>query len=1306
MNKKAIVPLALLATILVFTGVVAWLFYTETGAQYLVTRLIRFVPARIETAGISGTLASELAVRDLRIISISEGHRLTIGKASVQWRPWELLLGKVVLAKLVLLEVSLQDGRPDEPIGLTWPRLPGVMSWFQGRIDQIEIRRLVYRSGSREILIQKADCRVDYSYGFARIHDLFMESMAGKMTGTIQTHLMSPFLAADVKIEPKGSSWPMTVLQARLRAPSGSMYVNGPFTAKIFGGLQERFTLNGGVSVDRHALAFTGLSLREKERKGAVKGEGKVDFSRVETVIQGVVRAEDLDLSREAGMDCRLTRTADIAGNLSSYKGTFRLRPYFTTWEPGEATGIFSGDRGQANIEDLLMNLGKGTIKGRMNIAWEKDLAATATLQARNIDPSRAAPELKGNINADLEGLLRRSPGASVEAAVKGRLLSSQLMGKQLTGTINAHWKDEGLNLDDLSLQGDGFHIRARGDARDRILYDARVTKLSHLLPKAEGQFQGQGWFRLHNRLLSGNLVAAGKDLAFDHIAIESLTADLSLADDGNKDLKAQVTAKNMSIWGATWRQAELKVGGTRGRHRADLLATSPENGLRIQAAGSYQQAVWTGIIQDVFWDSQRFGPLTIVKPANIVATRHSLSLAPLLLMGRQGEQLELAARTDGQKKQKFLTAVWQDLQLGRLNLFAADTEMEGKTNGQMRMEWPGKGPFRLSGTAMVKGGISHGTWKLPIREGQTRIRWDDKGLDMRQSLDFGEKGKVAAVLSSSAPPAGAIPGEGTFQVRLTDVDFQLIKPLLPTSLETQGRLSGQGEGRLLPQQRFTMKGQAAVSGGVWSVVYPKGKVQFSQENLVLAWSWQDDALQGTLESKFTNYGQIRSSFSLPIKAQIPLKMNKEGPISIVVKGDLREKGLLSALFPGTVRETHGQFAVDLAMTGPWSAPIYQGTLRLARAGAYVPATGIRLEDVDAVARFYQDRIEVEQISARSGAGSIKGTATLWYGAGKIKRIKGSLEGERFQAAYLPELQILANPRLTFDGTPERLILRGAIDIPEGRYTESKEPGMIHTSQDVRIMDRGGRKPKSSPVVMDMDLSITLGEKVFMKTRDLEGKFTGKMNAVGRGLDNLRTRGEIHISQGVLYAAETKLPIERGHIYFKDKPFALASLDILAVKTVGGVRAGFLVTGTIRSPVVTLYSVPSMSDQDVLAHIVFGTSYTGDKIQATTLLKSAGLFLAQGQSVGLEDSLRKSAGLEIGGLTSPSRSRQGRTDMTTSLSTVGQYLSPQLYVGLGRALFSDDILYVMRYSFTKKWEVETKAGKQSSLDLFFKIEFD
>ncbi|MCK9392325.1 MAG: hypothetical protein M0Q01_12260, partial [Syntrophales bacterium] len=97
MNKKSIVPLVLLATTLVFTGIVVWLFYTETGAQYLVTRIFRFVPARIEAGSVTGTLASELTLRDLTVNS--EGQRITVGRVILQWRPWELSMGKVVLSR-------------------------------------------------------------------------------------------------------------------------------------------------------------------------------------------------------------------------------------------------------------------------------------------------------------------------------------------------------------------------------------------------------------------------------------------------------------------------------------------------------------------------------------------------------------------------------------------------------------------------------------------------------------------------------------------------------------------------------------------------------------------------------------------------------------------------------------------------------------------------------------------------------------------------------------------------------------------------------------------------------------------------------------------------------------------------------------------------------------------------------------------------------------------------------------------------------------------------------------------------------
>jgi len=59
----------------------------------------------------------------------------------------------------------------------------------------------------------------------------------------------------------------------------------------------------------------------------------------------------------------------------------------------------------------------------------------------------------------------------------------------------------------------------------------------------------------------------------------------------------------------------------------------------------------------------------------------------------------------------------------------------------------------------------------------------------------------------------------------------------------------------------------------------------------------------------------------------------------------------------------------------------------------------------------------------------------------------------------------------------------------------------------------------------------------------------------------------------------------------------------------------------------------------------------------------------------------------------------------TSVS-LGKYLSPRLYVGLGYSLFRQASFLTARYSFSKNWEVESQSGNQLAADLYYKIEFN
>jgi len=1304
--KKKLLPLALAVAILLMAGLAAWLLYTEAGARCVADRLLRLLPGRVETGIISGTLAGELAVADLRITG--EGWRVQIRRTVLQWRPWELWAGRICLGKVRMENPEVQDDRPVEPFDLSWPRFPGTLSWFRGGIAALEIRDLVWRLPGTAILISSGQSSLDYTYGLARFPDLTLTVPAGKIAGDVRLHLTSPFLAAVVKFTPgKGAHLPPASLRTALRAPAGSRYLQGPFAVAVRDGERERFILKGQAACSARIVSLTGIAAAESGRRGMIRGEGSIDLSRRRSHLAAAVKIENLDLSPEAGREFTLGGEIDMAGDAASYQGRFRFLPRLGGGKAGEIRGDFHGDAERLAVENLRMPLGRGLVRGRAAVGWKGEWTARWELQARDIEPSLAALRAPGRINVDLEGNWRRAAGGAGAGTMTGRMLDSRLAGRTLTGQTALRWQGEAVDLQTLQIRGEGFRASAHGDLRDRIAYEAAISNLGVFLPGGAGRLQGQGWLRYRGSRLSGNLTATGKGIVWKQAGMDSLSASLAVGAGPDGLLAGKITAQHLHGGGMRWSQAEVQVAGTKRQHGVILQIAAPEDSWRLTAAGGWGPGVWTGAIREVTGASRQHGALRLVRPASLVVSRHKLELAPVLLAGPQGERLEISARRDGARHEERLQATWQALPLGRLPRPSAEANLAGRTAGELRLERAGREGFRVDGTARFQGEVSRGSRLLPVWDADCRLRWQEKGLEFAGDLDLGPAGRVTARLSSPAAPALSLPGAGNFSATLAAMDLKVLQPFLPERLHPAGLLSGSLEGQLLPQRRFVMTGQARVTRGVWTVAGPKGALDFSLERLELAWHWQEDALRGTVSSELTDAGRLQASFRLPVNARFPWQLDRQRAVSAAVKGEIRETGLLGAIFPGTIRETRGQLAGELALTGTWQRPRYEGTLLLSQAGAYVPAAGIRLEEVAGTVRFFPERIEVESFSARSGPGRLQGRATIRYGDGSIKEIKGVLAGERFQAAYLPEIQLLASPRLQFAGDRKHLSVTGDVHIPEGRYAESREPELVRPSRDVRVVDRAVKKRPAAPFSLDMAVTFTLGDKVFMKTRDLEGRFSGKMIATGKNPEDMQTRGEIHIDQGFLHAANTKLPIERGHIYFKDKPFSLATLDILAVKQVGDVRAGFLVTGALRSPVATLYSVPSLPDQDVLAYIAFGTSYTGDKIQAATLLKSAGMFLAQGKSGGLEDSLRRSAGLEVGGGAAlQSRNKQGRTDMTTSLSTVGQYLSPQLYVGLGRAMFSDDILYIMKYSFSRRWEVETKAGRQSSIDLYYKVEFD
>ena len=99
------------------------------------------------------------------------------------------------------------------------------------------------------------------------------------------------------------------------------------------------------------------------------------------------------------------------------------------------------------------------------------------------------------------------------------------------------------------------------------------------------------------------------------------------------------------------------------------------------------------------------------------------------------------------------------------------------------------------------------------------------------------------------------------------------------------------------------------------------------------------------------------------------------------------------------------------------------------------------------------------------------------------------------------------------------------------------------------------------------------------------------------------------------------------------------------------------------------------------------------------MLQAAGLLLSQGESVVLQEKIKRTFGVDVLDI------QAGGRDLNRSLLTVGKYLTPKLFISYGQSLFGEGGLFRLRYSLTRHWEIETQTGEEMGGDIYYKIDF-
>lgn len=398
------------------------------------------------------------------------------------------------------------------------------------------------------------------------------------------------------------------------------------------------------------------------------------------------------------------------------------------------------------------------------------------------------------------------------------------------------------------------------------------------------------------------------------------------------------------------------------------------------------------------------------------------------------------------------------------------------------------------------------------------------------------------------------------------------------------------------------------------------------------------------------------------------------------------------AVFAPQLANVHGRMDAQASVSGTLQEPVISGQVSAAELAADIPAIGLHLKN---------GRLDVRPTSATefalsggvdSGDGSLKFTGT----ASPSGAVNMEVNGERFLAADIPGAKVIITPDLDLVRNEERMTLSGKVTIPEAAVNLQKLPRGGDQAQaaspDVVVIDAEKTQEEAAEQAIPLfaDITVALGEKVELTGFGLQAQVAGQLDVRERPGTPTVGSGEVLVS-GRYKAYGQDLTIEEGRLLYAATPLDNPRLQIDATRTVEEVVAGLRVRGTAQSPELTVFSDPPMGQANALSYIVAGKPLDdigsdegdGDAVQAATrsLGAAAGGLLAKnvGRRLGADELAVKDDEM-IGG----------------AALTVGQYLSPRVYLSYGVGLFEPGEVVTLRYKISKDLSVQAQRGPEDT----------
>ncbi len=1227
--------------LLVVAGLTLWIFQTSSGTRWALNRASAFTHQALQIAQVSGTFAGPLELHDVRYRDPAGSVDVNATRVLLDLEARELLRATLNVRTLEVSGVDVRLGPPrtDEP-----------------------------QEPSKPFSL---DPPVDLVLQDVRIANVTVQRESTTLVAVDRAQLIGAWTHAGGVV----------VKQLDVRSPQGRIHFAGDVRgSKSYEGAGE-----GRVDWLMETKTYA-ASLKTQARNGRVHAQ--VDVSSPLTA-RVIIDGEQTDVfpwtlqldvpsfdPRKALLpDSSLTNLAAVlqgTGDLNhaNVRGTVTINDqaievdHLAVAHENEALRLEARARPPQGTVDLngLVKLAQTPVAAQMRVQW-RDVVVPETL-AGQVLHTQGDVDFDGSAESyTAKGALKLGPPdriADIRIDVEGsqeRVDIQQFAIQQPKGTLSAQGSVDlkpriawNANAQASHFNPGAFVVGWKGDLNFKLASQGQIREEGPLadlkIEQLNGELRGrpvEGLADLHlldNKVLTGSLrLRSGNS----RIRVEGKQSE-------TMDANMTLDVPSLNDW----------VPNAGGELRGTIRAQGrwPDMSVDVQARGNALRFT-TNRVQRLELSAN---VARLKDPRGTVTVK----AADLMLGELVFDTLRLQADGEMTDHSVELTASGQPL----------STEVRvhgGRTGNDTQPGWSGSVDQLVLDLQNVA--------RLALQE-PVKVDYADQAVHVSRACLAGDD--IHLCLNADSEKSGAL--RAAYSLR--NVPLALANTLTGASSPFQVSGTIDGDGRIERDADGHLTGQFTVSSSRGSI---NRRPELADEQVETLLSYADLRLAAqlngadggaTLSARLNDTGSLHGN----------VQLSGLGEISTAVRGrvqaDLPSISVIEAFAP-QLANVHGRLRADLGVNGSIREPQLDGTINAEDLETDVPAIGLKLRNGQFAVQPRSAREFALNGEITSGKGTLRfdGTATT-QGA-----VTMNIDGKQFVAADIPGARVEVDPALKFVRNGQGMSLQGDVAIPAARIDVQKLPrgaGTQRASPDIVVIDEHTQEDaEQQKIPLNATIRVSLGEKVELVGFGLDAKVAGQLTVREAPGSPTTGSGEVRVT-GTYKAYGQDLTIRQGQLLFAGTPLENPNLNIIAVRQVDQTVAGLRIQGSARNPQLTVFSEPPMGQSDALAYLVtgkplsdIGSSGEGDAMQtaARSLGTAAGGLLAK--------NLGKRLGVDEVGI-------QDSEAIGGSALTVGQYLSPRLYLSYGVGLFQPGEVVTLRYRLSDQFTIEALNGPRDS----------